>query len=50
MLGLKIGGGKLTTKLQLRKDITNLTRDVLEGVPGARKKLKEAREQFNKLK
>ena len=47
MLGLKIGGGKLTTKLQLKR---HHKKHVLEGVPGARKKLKEAREQFNKLK
>jgi hypothetical protein len=50
MFGLKIGGGKLTNKLQLRKEILQLTRDATKGVPGAEEKLKKAREQYDKLK
>ena len=44
------GKGKLPSKMKLRQEIIKLTRDVSKGVPGAAKKLKQAREQYDQIK
>jgi len=48
MFNLRIGG-KIPEKKRLRNQIIQLQRDATKGVPGARKKLKEATDRYNKM-